>query len=102
MYGRYTAQHRGQPPRNQQEFEKFLATVDAKDFDEFGAASSAELLVSPRDGKPFVVNYGTSADPPSPTAPPAIIAQEAPADGGPGLGVTSVGEVRELDAGEGS
>jgi hypothetical protein len=102
MYGRYTAQHRGQPPKNQQEFEKFLATVDAKDFANFNASSPAELLVSPRDGKPFIVNYGASADPPSPTNPPAIIAQESPVEGGGTLGVTSVGEVRELDANAGS
>lgn len=102
MYGRYTAKHRGQTPKNQQEFEKFLASVNPSEFANFGATSPAELLVSPRDGKPFIVNYGASADPPSPTNPPAIIAEESPVEGGVALGVTSVGEVRELDANAGS
>lgn len=102
LYGRYQGKHRGQPPKNQKEFEAYLASLDPSEYVTFGANSPGDLFVSPRDGKPFIVKYGTNAGPPGADGSTPIIAYETPVEGSPRLGVTSVGEVRELDASAGS
>ena len=99
MYGRYQGQHRGQPPKNQEEFDAYLKTVDPKEYETFDATSASDLLVSPRDGKPIIVKWGTNAGPPGPDGSTPIIAYETPSEDSSFLAVTSVGEIRELDAG---
>ena len=98
LYGRYQGRHRGQPPKTQAEFETYLKSLDASEYATFDATSPSDLFVSPRDGKPFVVKYGTNAGPPGPDGSSPIIAYKSPAEGSPTLAVTSVGEVKEVDS----
>ena len=102
LYGRYQGQHRGQPPKNQQEFEQYLKSLDPQEYATFDATSPGDLFVSPRDGKPFVIKYGTNAGPPGADGSTPIIAHESPVEGGATLGVTTMGEIRELDETTGS
>jgi hypothetical protein len=102
LYGRYQGKHRGQPPKNQQEFEQYLKSLDPQEYATFDATSPGDLFVSPRDGKPFVIKYGTNAGPPGADGSTPIIAHEAPSEGSAPLGVTTMGEIRELDAAAGS
>lgn len=58
-YMQYAGNNRGVGPRNEQEFKRFLQRVSAGDADRSAlGASRLDVLISPRDGEPYIINYG--------------------------------------------
>lgn len=87
-YGQYISQHRGRPPKNEKSFRKFIDAQPAAFLESFGASSADDLLVSPRDGEPYVVAYGR---------PAKIIAYEKTGVDGMRYVSDDLGIVKEVD-----
>jgi hypothetical protein len=49
----------GRPPNSEQEFKEFIASKGSLTLDKSGVANADELLISDRDGEPYVIVYGT-------------------------------------------
>jgi hypothetical protein len=96
-YGRYIAQHRGQPPANEAEFKAFLSKIPAADLQAFNVASADDLLVSNRDGQPYVVIYGPPTGPAEGPGKFPVIAYEKTGVGGKRYVASSIGGVEEVD-----
>jgi hypothetical protein len=96
VYGRFLAQHRGQPPANEAEFKKFVESLRPADLASFGIDEVSRLFVSNRDGKPYVVIYGQAKGPSGPGGSP-VIAYEQEGKGGRRWVATVVGAVEEVD-----
>jgi hypothetical protein len=82
QYGMFVSSHRGRPPKNDEEFRKYIEkTATPQELDRLKAKSVDELFTSPRDGKPFkMVTYAklpglTKGQPPP--APPVVLYEEA-------------------------
>jgi hypothetical protein len=88
----------GQAPKNEEEFKRFINSLDAAALDRVKAASGIsnieELFISERDGQSYVIFYG---EPPAGVAADVVAYEQKGVDGkrfiGYGLGV--VGEVDE-------
>jgi hypothetical protein len=94
-YGRYVAQHRGQPPQNEVEFKKYVEAQRPEDLNSLGVSEPAKIWVSSRDKQPYVVLYGTVTGPPGPAGQP-VIAYEAKGVGGQRLVASQLGAVEEV------
>ena len=97
MYGRYIAQNRGQPPANEEAFKKFLSTVGSEELKSVGVESIDKLLVSSRDGQPYVVIYGPATGPAQGPGGRPIIAYEKTGVGGKRFVASDLGGVEEVD-----
>jgi hypothetical protein len=53
----YAGRALGRPPRDETEFKEFINNQGGKVLEKVGVSSADEMLVSERDGKPFVVLY---------------------------------------------
>jgi hypothetical protein len=62
IYGEYLDTHNGNPPKDIAEFRKYLES-NAEDLKRYNVESLDQLLVSPRDGKPFVLICGKRSAP---------------------------------------
>lgn len=98
FYGRYVAQHRGQPPANEAEFKKFLSSLPPEELQQFAVDSVESLLVSSRDGQPYVVVYGKPTGPPLGPGGMPIIAYEQTGVNGKRFVASSIGGIEEVDA----
>jgi len=58
LYGQFTGQHRGQPPKSEAEFKAFIEAKGKPLLASFGVADVESLFTSSRDKKPYVVRYG--------------------------------------------
>jgi hypothetical protein len=95
-YSRYLAQNGGKMPASEAIFKKYIARRGTKFLAERGIKNVDELFLSPRDGQPLVVSYGTrkivrgfSPDP--------IVAHEQTGVGGKRLVAFPSGAVIDLD-----
>ncbi len=61
QYAGYLNTHQNHPPANEAEFKKLLTDAGSAILKKAGANTVDELLVSPRDGQPFVIEYGAAA-----------------------------------------
>jgi hypothetical protein len=86
-YSQFLAHHRGQSPANEEEFKKFIQAKGGEAL-AYKGLSVDELLISSRDGKPFVVKYRGDKSWPL----PELVAYEQEGDDGIRHGATSVGE----------
>ncbi len=96
VYGRYLAQHRGQPPANEAEFKKFVQSLPPADRASLGIADSEDLFLSNRDNKPYVVIYGRPKGPPGPGGAP-VIAYEQEGKSGKRWVASALGAIEEVD-----
>jgi len=85
-YGMFVGAHRGRPPKNLDEFRKFVEKqITPAEYERLKAKSVDELFTSPRDGKPFkMVVYTklpamTAGQPPPP--PPVVFHEEIGQEG---------------------
>ena len=97
LYGQFTGQHRGQPPKSEREFKAFVESQGKPLLDSFGVSSVESLFASPRDKKPYVVRYGAVTGPPGPAGQP-VIAYEQEGIAGKRYVASSLGAVEEVDA----
>ena len=79
-YGDFLAAHRGAPPKDAAEFRTFLEARLA-DLQANGVKSADDLLISPRDGQPFVVVTGKRLAPPDQLDAPWALYEAAGVDG---------------------
>jgi hypothetical protein len=96
LYGQFTGQHRGQPPKSEAEFRAFIEAKGKPLLASFGIADVESLFTSPRDKKPYVVRYGVVTGPPGPAGQP-VIAYEQEGVGGKRFVASSLGAVDEID-----
>ncbi len=96
LYGRYLAQHRGQPPGNEGEFRKFVQSLPAADRASLGIDDAEGLFLSNRDNKPYVIIYGRPQGPPGPGGSP-VIAYEQDGKSGKRWVASALGAVEEVD-----
>jgi hypothetical protein len=59
LYGKYLGMHNGEPPKDEQEFRKFLNDNLATTIKQMGLNKIDEILLSPRDNSPLIVTYGS-------------------------------------------
>lgn len=99
LYGKFTGQHRGQSPKNEAEFRKFITDNGEHSLKMAAVSSVDELLTSPRDNEPFQIRYGMTMGAPGKSGGP-IVAYEKTGAGGSRFAVDTLGKVRELGQGE--
>ena len=58
LYAQAFAQNRGRPPANEEKFKSFLAKEGEYLLESYKLNSVDDLLISERDGKPYVIFYG--------------------------------------------
>ncbi len=82
-YGMFVSAHRGRPPKNIDEFEQFVEKkTTTAELDRLKVKSTDELLVSPRDGKPFkIVTYSKLPPFVGGQPPPVVFYEEVGQDG---------------------
>lgn len=97
LYGRYTATHRGQPPKSADEFKAFVKGLDQAELSALGVQDASGLFTSPRDNQPYVIVTGTHAAA-GPDAP--IVIYEQTGAGGTRFVADSLGAYREVDNSE--
>ena len=78
----------GRPPQSLEELRPHLATYGASD----------EILISPRDGTPYVLVWGVELNDRANLDPPAVIAYEQGGAGGQRLVLTVMGVARMSEA----
>lgn len=61
QYVSYLNSHQSRPPASEAEFKQLLTDAGSSILKKGGANTVDELFVSPRDGQPFVIEYGTRA-----------------------------------------
>jgi hypothetical protein len=96
LYGRFLAQHRGQPPANEAEFRTFVDKEAPSLLEQFAVKDVPSLFVSARDNQPYVILYGRLTGPPGPAGQP-VFAYEKAGVGGKRMVATSLGAVEEVD-----
>ncbi len=96
VYGRFLSQHRGRPPANEAEFEKYVASLPPAERTSFGIGDSERMFISERDGKPYVIMYGEPKGPPGPGGAP-VIAYEQEGKAGKRWVASALGAVKEVD-----
>lgn len=60
LYGEYLATHNNKPPRNEQAFRDYLTNLSNEQRTAMGLSDLEKGLTSPRDGKPFKFQFGSS------------------------------------------
>lgn len=107
LYGQYAATHKGKPPANEAEFRAYVVALEAEaraggvpseNPSNLKATRFDKFFVSTRDGRPFVIRYGTPVS--YAKSPDQILALEAVGVGGKKLAVYSNGFVVERPASE--
>ena len=96
LYGRFLAQHRGQPPANEAEFKKYVQSLPPAELKSFGIDDPKRIFLSNRDDKPYIVIYGRPKGPPGPGGSP-VIAYEQEGKAGKRWVASSLGAVEEVD-----
>jgi hypothetical protein len=96
LYGRFLSQHRGQPPANEAEFQKYVKSLPPADLASFGIEDSKRLFISNRDDKPYIIIYGEPKGPPGPGGAPVIAYEQEGKDGKRWV-ASSLGAVEEVD-----
>jgi hypothetical protein len=94
FFGQYQSRNKGQMPRNEQELKSFIQSTGVTDVD--------SVLVSKRDGQPFVVRYGKAGGvggPPQPGKSPSepVVAYEKTGVDGKRMVAFSTGRVELVD-----
>jgi hypothetical protein len=95
-YARYLNRNDGKLPANETELKRFIAIQGMNSLTQRGITNVDELFVSPRDGQPLVVSYGTEKLVRGFTADP-IVAHEQTGVGGRRLVAFPSGAVVELE-----
>jgi len=98
MYLRYSSSNVGRK-QSVDQLKVFIQKVPANELEPFGVQTSDidSLFVSPRDGQPYVIRFGTPLTPPSPNAPAAVVIYEATGENGKRWTFDAIGGVAELD-----
>jgi hypothetical protein len=96
LYGRFLAQHRGQPPANEAEFRAFVEKEGPSLLEQFAVKDVPSLFVSARDNQPYTILYGRLTGPPGPGGQP-VFAYEKTGVGGKRMVASSLGAVEEVD-----
>lgn len=97
FYGRFIAQHRGQPPKDEAEFRQFLGTVGAEELASFNVQNIDQIMTSSRDNQPYVVLYGAPTGPAKGPGGAPVIAYEKQGVGGKRFVASNLGGVEEVD-----
>jgi len=95
LYGKFLQQHRGQPPKSEADFKKFIGTQNRL-LETFKVANADALFTQTRDGRPYVLIYGKLVAPAGPGGMP-VFAYEAAGQAGRRFVATGVGAVAEVD-----
>ena len=96
LYGQYIGQHRGRPPASEEAFREFIEKEGSAIMESYGIASVDELLVSERDGQPYVIVY---AGQPKPTTQSgSVVAYEQQGVEGKIFVTDDLGDVRQIPA----
>ncbi len=75
-FSTYRGTHRGQTPKDEAAFRKYLENSSSQERD------IDDMLTSPRDGQPYMIRYGINVPIPSPEVEqPVIIYEQTGADG---------------------
>ncbi len=98
LYGQFTGRNRGNPPAGEAQCKEFIRSLGAESLASFEVDDVDEMFISERDGKPYAVLYGDSADanPPGPAGAP-VIAYEQEGVRGKRFVASSMGAVEEVD-----
>ncbi len=97
LYGRYSAKHKGQGPKSEQDFKDFIRKLPAEELPPGVDPNNLDtLLTSPRDGKPYGIVYGAVAGAPGPGGAPVIVYEQV-GSAGKHMVVRSTIKVDELD-----
>ena len=75
LFGRYLSQHQGRTPPDAVAFKKFVSELRPEELQMLKVTDVEKMFVSPRDGQPYVVRYGTKLPPPGPQGA-SIVAYE--------------------------
>ena len=94
MFGQYTGQHRGQPPADDASFKQFVKS-NANFLSSFNVDTES-VFISERDGKPYVIVYGSRKGPAALAGAP-VVAYEQEGVGGRRYVASSLGAVQEVD-----
>jgi hypothetical protein len=103
LFGQFRGQNKGQPPQNAQQFKDFLKKLDKGTLDRQGidANNLDQLLVSSRDGKPFVwrdrKHMGAGGAPGVGSSGMTVMIFEQEGKGGKRMVAYDVGKVEEVD-----
>ena len=92
MYGAYVADHRNQPPPNEQAFRDYLGTK--QEYMQRAGITVDAMFVSPRNGEPIQWVYGRK--PPAGGYETYIAYEKTPVDG-KWLAITARGTYQEMD-----
>ncbi len=93
FYSLYKSRHQGNAPANEAEFKQYVTSQHAEQLKQLGIENVDSMFVSPRDGKPYVIQYGRKSGPGG--NPPAAWEQDGKA--GKRFVVDSMGKLDELD-----
>ncbi len=98
FYGRYVAQHQGQPPKDEAEFKAYLKEPQNAEQlkDTFNFTDIDAIFISSRDKKPYVVIYGPVSGQGPAGAP--VVAYEQEGVAGKRFVASNMGAVEEVDA----
>jgi hypothetical protein len=96
LFGKFSAYHHGQPPADEAQFKKYIASLEPGERETFGVKSVDDVFISPRDGQPYVVRYGVRGSQFTESGVP-IVAHEKTGVNGRYLTVTFMGDVNEVD-----
>ena len=92
-YGRFLAQTKGTPPKNEGQFKEFIKKIDPE-------VDTEKIFVSPRDHEPYVVKYNLKgAGGMDPTKGAPIVAHEKVGVAGKVQVARSTGQFDEVDVG---
>jgi hypothetical protein len=94
-YGRYTGQHQGSGPQNEADFKAFIK----RSVSGITEQQLAELFVSPRDQKPYVIAYNIRLGA-MPQSGAPIVAHEELGFEGKFFAADALGGVQEVDQAE--
>jgi hypothetical protein len=92
MYGQYRSSHRGELPKDEKQFQSFIANERGHVLTNSGISNVDALFVSRRDGKPYVVKYQNTKDWPL----EEMVAYEQAGEGGVRQVANDMGGVMEL------
>lgn len=99
LYGRFVGKHRGDSPKDEAEFRKFIEDSELAELKARGIDSVDSSLTSPRDGKPYIVMYGVKMHAPDAQGGP-VIAHEQEGQGGKRKAAFMTGRVADVDEAE--
>ena len=96
LYNQYRGENRGQAPASEDEFKGYLDSLPSETLEGLDVTDAESLFTSPRDGKSYVLIYGSPGGP-SDSGQPPVIAYEQEGKGGKRLVATSLGAIEEVD-----